>query len=99
MAVTPWLLLVMVLANVGKHHRKLSFALLSQTVQLMLIPSYMAVSMLIAYPSVRVSLVSACWLLRRVAMLLCSTIEPVLGAKTSHDAKVRPQDKWSRWAP
>ena len=56
MAVTPWLLLVMVLANVGKHHRKLSFALLSQTVQLMLIPSYMGVSMLIAYPALGWSL-------------------------------------------
>ena len=50
MSFAPWLLLVMVLTSVGKHHRKLSFALLSQTVQLMLVPSYMGASMLLAHP-------------------------------------------------
>ena len=56
MSFAQWLLVVMVLANVGKHHRKLGFALVSQTVQLMLIPSYMGASMLIAHPALGVSL-------------------------------------------
>jgi len=60
MSFSPWFtqlaLAVMVLASVGKHHRKFGFALLSQTLQLMLIPSYMGAAMLIAHPALGVSL-------------------------------------------
>ena len=48
----------MVMAVVCKHHRKFGFALLSQTLQLMLIPSYMGAAMLFAHPYLGVSLIS-----------------------------------------
>ena len=55
---TQLALAVMVLASVGKHHRKFGFALLSQTIQLMLMPSYMGAAMLFAHPYLGVSLMS-----------------------------------------
>ena len=67
-------LAVLIMAVLCKHQCECGFALLSQTIQLMLIPSYMGAAMLFAHPYLGVSLMSCLgglyFLTRGVARLL-----------------------------